>query len=249
MKELEYLNLALNNIELIENIENCESLEKLDLTCNFIGMEQFLPSLYNLKKCPSLRQLYLTGNPCTDFEHHREMVIAVVPHLVVLDGVEIKPSERIQAKQQFLSLKKELKKKIEEEKQKSLKMTKEEKSKSYNREQRKKFYEEQKQEEQKNDPPKEEKKLSSKFLKSGEMRQCNEGKYEFKLLEYEDPKFTSFHIMLPRFMETSLIDVDILPFFISIRVKEKLVQIKLWEEVFTNPTKLQRSKLTGELYI
>lgn len=34
--ELEYLNLALNNIETIEGLESCDNLQKLDLTCNFI---------------------------------------------------------------------------------------------------------------------------------------------------------------------------------------------------------------------
>jgi protein TilB len=37
LKKLEYLNLALNNIEIIENLQGCESLTKLDLTVNFIG--------------------------------------------------------------------------------------------------------------------------------------------------------------------------------------------------------------------
>ena len=50
-------------------------------------------------------------------------------------------------------------------------------------------------------------------------------------------------------MDTSLIDREISPFFISLRVKGKLTQIKLWEEVFTEPVALQRSKVTGELYI
>jgi protein TilB len=39
LKELEYLNLALNNISKIENLEGCESLRKLDLTVNFIDVE------------------------------------------------------------------------------------------------------------------------------------------------------------------------------------------------------------------
>ena len=39
LKELEYLNLALNSIKKIEGIEHCESLVKLDLTVNFIGLE------------------------------------------------------------------------------------------------------------------------------------------------------------------------------------------------------------------
>lgn len=38
LRELEYLNLALNNIKVIEGIENCESLMKLDLTVNFIDL-------------------------------------------------------------------------------------------------------------------------------------------------------------------------------------------------------------------
>ena len=37
LKSLEYLNLAMNNIERIENLEGLESLQKLDLTLNFIG--------------------------------------------------------------------------------------------------------------------------------------------------------------------------------------------------------------------
>lgn len=66
LKELNYLNLALNNIEVIEGLEGCESLEKLDMTCNFIQPERFFESLLNLKKCPSIRELHLLGNPLTE---------------------------------------------------------------------------------------------------------------------------------------------------------------------------------------
>ena len=51
LKELEYLNLALNNISKIEGIEGCESLKKLDLTCNFIDVDDLEESLINLSKC------------------------------------------------------------------------------------------------------------------------------------------------------------------------------------------------------
>ena len=47
LKMLEYLNLALNNIERIENLEGCESLNKLDLTLNFIGEITSVQSLSN----------------------------------------------------------------------------------------------------------------------------------------------------------------------------------------------------------
>ncbi len=37
LKSLRYLQLALNNIEVLENLEQCESLHKLDLTVNFVA--------------------------------------------------------------------------------------------------------------------------------------------------------------------------------------------------------------------
>ena len=98
LRELEYLNLALNNITLIEDLANCENLNKLDLTCNFIEAKDYIKSLFNLKKCQSIRELYLLGNPCTDFKEYRKLAIAIVPQLIIIEGKEIKPSERIQAK-------------------------------------------------------------------------------------------------------------------------------------------------------
>uniref|UniRef100_A0A0X3NHU6 Protein tilB homolog n=1 Tax=Schistocephalus solidus TaxID=70667 RepID=A0A0X3NHU6_SCHSO len=94
LKELEYLNLALNNIEVIENLEGCESLTKLDLTVNFIGD---LTSVENLQNLENLRDLYLIGNPCADYEGYREFVIATLPQLKSLDGTEIGKAERIVA--------------------------------------------------------------------------------------------------------------------------------------------------------
>ena len=66
LKELEYLNLALNNIWIIENIEGCESLRKLDLTANFLEAENYEKSCIEVGKTHSLRELYLTGNPITE---------------------------------------------------------------------------------------------------------------------------------------------------------------------------------------
>uniref|UniRef100_A0A1B6ISK9 U2A'/phosphoprotein 32 family A C-terminal domain-containing protein n=1 Tax=Homalodisca liturata TaxID=320908 RepID=A0A1B6ISK9_9HEMI len=102
MKYLEYLNLALNNIELIENLEGCESLQKLDLTLNFIGD---LQSVERLKANSHLEELYLSGNPCTDYEGYREYVIATLPQLKSLDGVDIQRSDRIKALQAYGSIK------------------------------------------------------------------------------------------------------------------------------------------------
>lgn len=98
LKKLEYLNLALNNVELIENLEGCESLTKLDLTVNFVGE---LTSVESLKNLVFFKELYLTGNPCSQYEGYREYVIATLPHLKSLDGTVIEKSERIKAIQEY----------------------------------------------------------------------------------------------------------------------------------------------------
>ncbi|KAJ9592966.1 hypothetical protein L9F63_015336 [Diploptera punctata] len=105
LKKLEYLNLALNNIEKVENLEGCESLQKLDLTVNFIGQ---LTSIECLKNNIHLETLFLTGNPCTDFNGYREYVIATLLQLKNLDGKEIERSERIIAMQIYNEVKKNI---------------------------------------------------------------------------------------------------------------------------------------------
>ncbi|XP_057591611.1 dynein axonemal assembly factor 11 isoform X3 [Hippopotamus amphibius kiboko] len=99
LKKLEYLNLALNNIEKIENLEGCEGLTKLDLTVNFIGE---LSSVKTLQHNIHLKELFLMGNPCADFDGYRQFVVATLQQLRWLDGKEIERSERIQALQDFL---------------------------------------------------------------------------------------------------------------------------------------------------
>ncbi|CAL8087772.1 unnamed protein product [Calicophoron daubneyi] len=98
LKKLEYLNLALNNVEKVENLEGCESLKKLDLTVNFVG---YLTSIESLIGLYSLEELFLTGNPCTEYPNYREYVVATLPQLRTLDGTEITKSERIVALQKL----------------------------------------------------------------------------------------------------------------------------------------------------
>lgn len=97
LKVLEYLNLAINNIEKIENLEGLESLNKLDLTLNFVG--EMTNGIASLKCNEFLQHLFLMGNPCTEFPHYRDFVIAMLPQLETLDGADIERSERIKAVQ------------------------------------------------------------------------------------------------------------------------------------------------------
>ena len=95
LKELEYINLTLNNIEKIEGLEGCDSLKKIDLTCNFIGAENLLESVKNLRKCSSIEEVYLMGNPLCDFDKYKQIVIAICPNIQSIDGEKITPSQRI----------------------------------------------------------------------------------------------------------------------------------------------------------
>ncbi|XP_025899706.1 protein tilB homolog isoform X4 [Nothoprocta perdicaria] len=105
LKKLEYLNIALNNIERIENLEGCEELKKLDLTANFIGE---LSSIEVLKYNIHLKELFLVGNPCTDFEGYRQFVVATLHQLESLDSKEIERSERTRALQDYPEVKKKI---------------------------------------------------------------------------------------------------------------------------------------------
>lgn len=52
---------------------------KLDLTLNFIDIEDLEESMDNLAACEEIKELYLTGNPCTHWEGYKEYVMAKVP--------------------------------------------------------------------------------------------------------------------------------------------------------------------------
>lgn len=106
--ELEYLNMAVNSVTKIEGLKRCESLNKLDLTLNFVDLEDLRESCENLEWCPNFTELYLTGNPCSDWPNYRKYMLAKVDTLMRLDGEEITKSERLQAKTLLPELEAEL---------------------------------------------------------------------------------------------------------------------------------------------
>jgi protein TilB len=54
LKELEYLNMAVNSVRKIEGLRRCESLNKLDMTLNFIDVEDLKESIEELEYCEHL---------------------------------------------------------------------------------------------------------------------------------------------------------------------------------------------------
>ncbi len=109
LKDLEYLNLALNNITKIEGLSNCEFLKKLDLTVNFIDCDHLEDSINHLQSRLNLQELYLMGNPAqSTWENLQFYVIAKLPQLRSLDGTEITKSLQIRSQQMLPKLELEL---------------------------------------------------------------------------------------------------------------------------------------------
>ena len=75
------------------------------------------------------------------------------------------------------------------------------------------------------------------------------GKYEFLIREWDDPEFSFFDMKIPKHLDTSLIDVNLNPFWVSVRVKGKLTQMKLNEEIIVGESEIKRSQITGALQI
>ena len=102
LKELEYLNLALNNVKKIEGLQNCEFLNKIDLTVNFVDVDELEASMDHLSSRDNLKDLYMMGNPCqVNWPGFTSFVIAKLPQLKTLDGTEITRSLQIQARQKL----------------------------------------------------------------------------------------------------------------------------------------------------
>ncbi|XP_058898692.1 dynein axonemal assembly factor 11 isoform X4 [Kogia breviceps] len=318
LKKLEYLNLALNNIEKIENLEGCEGLTKLDLTVNFIGE---LSSVKALQHNIHLKELFLMGNPCADFDGYRQFVVATLQQLKWLDGKEIERSERIQALQDFPEVEQQIR---EQEKAYCLKRAKDKE------EAQRKLQEEENEgqregrhtgfdgrwytdiiatlpssEESKDDVQapeiqegeckkkkldnveddlefwnkpslytpesrletlrhmekqrKDQEKLSEKKKKvkpprvliseNGRALNVNEPKLDFSLRDDEKRNQIVLDLAVYRYMDTSLIDVDVQPTYVRVMVKGKPFQLVLPAEVKPDSSSAKRAQTTGHLVV
>lgn len=306
LKELEYLNLALNNISVIEGLHNCEFLKKLDLTVNFIDVDTLEASIDHLVSRDRLRELYLMGNPCqASWPDYESYVIAKLPQLQSIDGKEITRSMQIVARQKLPQLEARLRQlaaaKREEkrlntpaaevvspaadskgasrevdvvaedvdssadvnaaEEDEASKLT------ENTPEVRVEIYKElaqqkkEKEDREKANQPKErdydkEHKESLTIIRAkeletpeGEIKQRNEAGWEFLWDEDHSKGVISLEVKLPKFLDNSLIDVDVHPNYISIVVKGKLLRLRLPEEIKVSESKCQRSKVSGSLVV
>uniref|UniRef100_A0A182JCE8 Dynein axonemal assembly factor 11-like CS domain-containing protein n=1 Tax=Anopheles atroparvus TaxID=41427 RepID=A0A182JCE8_ANOAO len=273
LKKLEYLNVALNNIERIENLEPLESLRKLDLTLNFVGE---LTGVESLRGNYALRELFLTGNPCTDYPGYREYVITVLPQLEHLDGKEVTRSERLRAatkdlralRERIVQL--EALHRIERDEQKvrvrqSL-QEQEESGADDDEERRTTEFWQQKSEHcpetrvqmakfsrraAKKDSSCLEKPVEKRtrrlFADCGRPYNLNEPRLGFEFRDESDRYELDLHLY--RFLDTSLVEVDAQPHYVRVTVKGKVFQLALKQEIHTDRSSCQRSVTTGHMLV
>ncbi|KAL2621935.1 hypothetical protein R1flu_002140 [Riccia fluitans] len=263
LKALEYLNLAINNITKFDGLEGCEMLNKLDLTLNFIDKEGLMTAT-KLRANIHLKELFLPGNPCTDYPEYRKYVIAAVPSLKSLDSQKIKPSERIAAQQAINALHAELSEACNAPPDSEVEQTlpqlneKGEEIRDYTVANRVQEYNEMqrlKEEEEKKSQNKSQERKSKRrtgfepLPTEGRIYQRNEGGFDFTLLESDCGRLVLCDVAVGRYLDTSLIDVDVQPSWLRILVKGKLLQLKLPCEVKTDESFVQRSTTTGRLLV
>ncbi|XP_050530183.1 dynein axonemal assembly factor 11 isoform X3 [Daktulosphaira vitifoliae] len=266
LKQLEYLNLALNCIEKVENLDRCESLNKLDLTMNFIGD---LTSIESLKDNIHLQTLYLTGNPCTDYEDYREFVIGTLPQLDTLDGNEISHYDKLAAKQKL----KDIKHKIVVQQNNYLKNQKE--KRKYKRTPMK-IIEENLSNDKNNEPIntefwnqpsentpecrvemalhsrraerlKNEPRKSNEYEKKSDPKLFAEDGRPYNInrakvpynLDVENERYV-LTVQVYKYMDTSELDVDVQPKYVRVTIKSKILQLALDEEVKVDESNAKR---------
>ncbi|XP_058056362.1 protein tilB [Anopheles bellator] len=275
LKRLEYLNVAINNIERIENLSGLESLRKLDLTLNFIGE---LTSVESLRENYNLRELFLTGNPCTDYPGYRTYVVTVLPQIEHLDGQEVTRGERLKAAKEFPGLRErivqlEAQNRIERDEQRVRVgrelASNEDDAGNDDDEQRKvtDFWQ------QKSEHCPETRIQMAKYSRRAAKDRPTSGDLELKKpprtrklfadcgrpyslneprlgFEFRDePDRYELNVHLYRFLDTSLVEVDAQPNYVRITVKGKVFQLALQHEIHPDRASCQRSTTTGHMLI
>lgn len=273
LKHLTYLNLALNNIEIIENLERLESLEKLDLTLNFIGK---ITSVENLVDNYNLENLYLIGNPCTDYDDYRDFVIGTLPQLAYLDGTAIERSIRITALQNLPFIRSNIifeqedyKCKREKQKSRLQAQISEKWGNEYQDmdpdERNKKFWAEKsehapevryeierfrqlKLKSYETGGKNEEKRQLNFFAADGRPFNINQAKLGFRFNNSDRAKCT-LDLALYKHLDSSHLEIDVQPNYVRIVVKGKIFQLHLPEEVDISNSTAERSQTTGHLVV
>ncbi len=228
-------------------------------------------SIDHLRSLLHLRELFLMGNPCTEWPGCRAYVAATLPQLRQLDGADIARSERILAQQAWRGLRDELR---------ALALAAcaaaglppppppprddDDDTEPWSAEGRVRMYREMAEQKAEaeakkrvNEPRRRDAEAEHAAALAaargaeggGGVRQTNEGRWEFSLEEEDGEGACVLRLALPRFLDTSLIDADVHPAFVSVVVRNKTFRILWPEEVVSSRSSCQRSATTGELCV
>lgn len=83
------------------------------------------------------------------------------------------------------------------------------------------------------------------FDKNQKPLNINQAKLSFTFSD-EDPEMYVLDLAVYKYMDTSLIDVDLQPIYVRVTVKEKVFQMVFPEEVQVEKSYALRSQTTGE---
>ena len=253
------MNLALNNIRRIENVQHCESLRKLDLTVNFI---EDLLCVENLKENRELRELYLTGNPCTSQEGYRSFVIATLPQLQSLDSQAITKSERIQAEQDYPRIRERLVMQAEAMPQEDAAPVEVDTSPEFDLHETvphtpetrlqtaRELAKRRAQGRPEDAPPPRPKPVETppvSFHEDGRIRQRNMPKVEFKMVD--SPDEVVLNVKLSPFVDSSLLELKVERTWVRLVVKGRPLDVCLPAPVQHERAEAVRAQVTGELEV
>jgi protein TilB len=269
-QELEYLNLAINNITCIENLHRCESLRKLELTLNFIPAKALPPSMTNLRECPDLKELYMEGNPCTRWPGYRLYIIHMVSQLASLDGRKITEEERKEAELQYPLLCQQLATMNDDDERRE-----EDNHASWSPATR--LRDHTNLDDAIVSPSNQTApclSITTSALKQQEptvyarlplpeeggppLRQINQGRWNFSFKESSFPANNNnnknataitLEIALPKYLDTSFIGIDIQPRWVRLLIKGRLLQLYLPDEVSPDLCSARRKISTGALIL
>mmetsp|Transcript_24392 Transcript_24392/g.37804 ORF Transcript_24392/g.37804 Transcript_24392/m.37804 type:complete len:194 (-) Transcript_24392:16-597(-) len=81
----------------------------------------------------------------------------------------------------------------------------------------------------------------------GQVRQANQGKYEWRFDESIDKTEVVFEIKIPKYLDTAQLNVDLHPDYLRLDIKGKITQLSIPENILVEKSKVQRSQTTGVL--
>lgn len=212
------------------------------------SIEHLVPLLH-------LRDLFFMGNPCAEWAGFRSYVVALLPQLRALDGKDVTRAERITARQALRAHEAELRRLADDVRaRKGLPAAPaasaskaddadENGAEPWSPEARVAMYRElaeQKEEKERRrremEPPKRDyaaehvaavATAKAREAATGVLRQMNEGRWEFSIEEEDGKGNAVLRLSLSRFLDTSLIDVDVHPTHVTVVIRAKTFRI-LW---------------------